>query len=100
MLLNFLACVWYYVATLEGVANSWLSKVGECVPFPATILLCFPRPKAVQLTSDICKVVTVRISMFTADKTSDAWAMGGHVQARLISQMPQEQGSGWLPCTL
>ena len=27
--MNFLACVWYYVATIEGVANSWLTSVSE-----------------------------------------------------------------------
>ncbi len=27
--MNFLACVWYYVATIEGLGNSWLTSVGE-----------------------------------------------------------------------
>ena len=26
--MNFLACVWYYVATIEGLENSWLTSVG------------------------------------------------------------------------
>lgn len=29
--MNFLACVWYYVATMEGLSNSWLTNVGEQV---------------------------------------------------------------------
>ena len=28
--MNFLACVWYYVATIEGLDRSWLASVGEC----------------------------------------------------------------------
>lgn len=28
VLLNFLACFWYYIATLEGLENSWLTDVG------------------------------------------------------------------------
>ena len=27
--MNFLACVWYYVATIEGLENSWLTNVGR-----------------------------------------------------------------------
>ena len=27
--MNFLACVWYYVATIEGLDNSWLTSVGR-----------------------------------------------------------------------
>ena len=28
VLINFLACIWYFVATVEGQDNSWLSSVG------------------------------------------------------------------------
>ncbi len=27
--MNFLACVWYYVATIEGLDRSWLASVGK-----------------------------------------------------------------------
>ena len=27
--MNFLACVWYYVATIEGLEKSWLTNVGK-----------------------------------------------------------------------
>ena len=29
--MNFLACVWYYVATIEGLENSWLTSVGKFI---------------------------------------------------------------------
>ena len=32
-LINFLGCLWYWVARREGVDNSWLTSVGnECLP--------------------------------------------------------------------
>ena len=42
--MNFLACVWYYVATIEGLDRSWLSSVGKCphhcMPRYHTLHLC------------------------------------------------------------
>ena len=32
VLLNLLACIWFYVATLEGLENSWLTSVGTLLP--------------------------------------------------------------------
>ena len=28
VLINFLACIWFFTATLEGLDNSWLTSVG------------------------------------------------------------------------
>ena len=35
--MNFLGCVWYYVATIEGLDRSWLTSVGMCTHH------CMPR---------------------------------------------------------
>ena len=29
VLINFLACIWYFVATVEGQDNSWLTSTGS-----------------------------------------------------------------------
>lgn len=29
VLINLLACIWFFVATLEGLSNSWVASVGE-----------------------------------------------------------------------
>ena len=49
VLINFLACIWFFTATPEGLERPWLNAVGEppCVPCcpthsPADHLSCVP----------------------------------------------------------
>lgn len=46
-LINFLGCVWYWVARREGLPNSWLAQVGKSLytlhTFPHALKACRDR---------------------------------------------------------